>query len=331
VLAVMLGALGADRAGDRPGRFAHLLELDGAVGPATADYLIRGIDEAPRRGGAGHHPHGHAGRAGNLDAGDQPRDPGLEVPVAVHVAPSGARAASAGTFIAYAAHVAAMAPGTSIGAATPVQMGGFPGGPPEPEEGEPRPSEPAADDAREGEETRPRTRPRATGPPAPPADAGMAKAINDAVSHIRGMAELRGRNADWAERAVREAVTLTATGRGAERDRLRREHHRRPAGAGAWPHGRSERYRARARYRGAGGSAALARLAHAASGGDHQPAGGAPADDPGLLRDPVRALQSRHAGARHHWRDQPADRAVRAVDPAVFLRRAGVDPARPWR
>jgi membrane-bound serine protease (ClpP class) len=221
-LAVMLGAFGLV-AQEQAGRFAHLLELDGAVGPATADYLIRGIDDAAEAGAA--LVIIRMDTPGGLETSMRAINRAIlsaRVPVAVHVAPSGARAASAGTFISYAAHVAAMAPGTSIGPATPVQMGGFPGGPPQPDEGEPRPSEPAAEpDAAENgaaengeaengeaaaEETPARDRPAAR----PPADAGMAKAINDAVSHIRGMAELRGRNADWAERAVREAVTLTA-------------------------------------------------------------------------------------------------------------------------
>ena len=224
-LAVIAGTIGLV-AQEPAGRVAHLLELDGAVGPATADYLIRGIDTA--------HAEGAAlviirmDTPGGLETSMRAINRAIlsaPVPVAVHVAPSGARAASAGTFIAYAAHVSAMAPGTSIGAATPVAMGGFPGGPPRPEEGEPRPSEPATERATEpgaepgaengaetengetAEETPARERPAAR----PPADAAMAKAINDAVSHIRGMAELRGRNADWAERAVREAVTATAS------------------------------------------------------------------------------------------------------------------------
>ena len=216
VLAVMLGAVGLI-AQETPGRFAHLLELDGAVGPATADYLIRGIDDAAEAGAS--LVIIRMDTPGGLETSMRAINRAIlsaRVPVAVHVAPSGARAASAGTFISYAAHVAAMAPGTSIGAATPVQMGGFPGGPPEPEEGEPRPAEPAAEDgaAENGEETAgeetAEDAPARDRSAAPPADAGMAKAINDAVSHIRGMAELRGRNADWAERAVREAVTLTA-------------------------------------------------------------------------------------------------------------------------
>lgn len=107
------------------------------------------------------------------------------VPIAAYVAPSGARAASAGTYLSYAAHVAAMAPGTHLGAATPVQMGapGVPGAPKKP-----------------GEDKQPDQK-----------TAGMQdKIVNDAVAYLRSLAELRGRNADWAEKAVREAATLTA-------------------------------------------------------------------------------------------------------------------------
>lgn len=110
------------------------------------------------------------------------------VPVAVFVAPSGARAASAGTYIAYAAHIAAMAPGTHLGAATPVQLGapGLPGAP-EP----PNKDDGGKDDASGG-------------------TAMERKVMNDAIAYIRSLAQLRGRNADWAEQAVREAATLTA-------------------------------------------------------------------------------------------------------------------------
>ncbi|HAD46164.1 MAG TPA: serine protease, partial [Alcanivorax sp.] len=101
----------------------------------------------------------------------------------------GSRAASAGTYLLYASHVAAMAPATNLGAATPVQLGG--GGAPSP----------AGDDAQ----------PQADDKVEDNASALRRKQVNDAVAYIRGLAELRGRNADWAERAVREAVSLTAT------------------------------------------------------------------------------------------------------------------------
>jgi membrane-bound serine protease (ClpP class) len=104
------------------------------------------------------------------------------VPVIVYVAPSGARAASAGTYITYAAHLAAMAPGTNIGAATPVEIGGVPGLP-----GGSQPKE-------KGE----------------PKSAEQNKAINDVLAMLRSLAQLRGRSAEWAEKAVRDAATLTA-------------------------------------------------------------------------------------------------------------------------
>jgi membrane-bound serine protease (ClpP class) len=104
------------------------------------------------------------------------------VPVIVYVAPSGARAASAGTYITYASHLAAMAPGTNIGAATPVEIGGVPGLP-----GGSQPKE-------KGE----------------PKSAEQNKALNDVLAMLRSLAQLRGRSADWAEKAVRDAATLTA-------------------------------------------------------------------------------------------------------------------------
>lgn len=114
------------------------------------------------------------------------------VPVIGYVAPAGGHAASAGTYILYATHVAAMAPGTNLGAATPIEMGG------------PPPSFPGGDDKNNGPEA-------GKDPKSPPAgDAMIAKATNDAVALIRSLAELRGRNADWGEKAVREAASLSA-------------------------------------------------------------------------------------------------------------------------
>jgi membrane-bound serine protease (ClpP class) len=103
-----------------------------------------------------------------------------EIPVVAYVSPSGARAASAGTYLVYASHVAAMAPATNLGAATPVQIGGTGAGPPPP------------DEAPSG------------------ATASERKAVNDAVAYLRGLAELRGRNVEWAEQAVRGGASLPA-------------------------------------------------------------------------------------------------------------------------
>jgi membrane-bound serine protease (ClpP class) len=112
------------------------------------------------------------------------------VPVAGFVAPSGARAASAGTYILYASHIAAMAPGTNLGAATPIALGRQPDG------------------GSGGDQTSPGGQDGKQQAPRSPEE---AKAVNDAVAYIRGLAELRGRNADWAEQAVREAASLSAT------------------------------------------------------------------------------------------------------------------------
>lgn len=111
-----------------------------------------------------------------------------QVPVIVYVSPGGARAASAGTFLVYAAHIAAMAPGTNIGAATPVEVGGIPG--------LPQPTEPKRDEKDEA---------------APPTEtAAQRKALNDTIAMLRSLAQLRRRNVEWAEKAVRDAATLTA-------------------------------------------------------------------------------------------------------------------------
>jgi membrane-bound serine protease (ClpP class) len=110
---------------------------------------------------------------------------GSSIPVAIYVSPSGARAASAGTYLLYASHIAAMAPTTTLGAATPVQIG----------------SAPSRDRAREdpkGNES------------ADPATPMERKAVNDSVAYIRSLAELRGRNVDWAESAVRTAASVPA-------------------------------------------------------------------------------------------------------------------------
>jgi membrane-bound serine protease (ClpP class) len=174
-----------------------LIPVTGAIGPGTSDFFVRQLAAAQEAGA--HLVVLRIDTPGGLET--SMRDMiqailGSNVPVIAYVAPSGARAASAGTYLMYASHVAAMAPATNLGAATPVQIGGAPPG-----GGEPKPARPEAGDEPKGE---------AADPPAAPGSASERKAVNDSVAYIRGLAELRGRNVDWAERAVREGVSLPA-------------------------------------------------------------------------------------------------------------------------
>lgn len=165
---------------------AALLEIESAIGPATTEYVSDGFEEAHRRKAELivlrlDTPGGLA--SAMRDVIQEILE--SSIPVIAFVGPSGARAASAGTYIVYASHVAAMAQGTHLGAATPVQLGGNFG------KGE-------KEEKEKGGDRQPRS-------------AGEAKAINDAAAYIRGLAELRRRNADWAEQAVRRGEALTAT------------------------------------------------------------------------------------------------------------------------
>ena len=168
-----------------------VITLDGAISPASADYAVRGIRKASESGAA--LVVIRLDTPGGLDKSMRSIIKAIlasPTPVATYVAPGGARAASAGTYILYASHIAAMAPATNLGAATPVAIGigGDEGG------------KPGLKGAKEKDKAEPSS-----------GESMRSKAINDAAAYIRGLAEMRGRNAEWAERAVREAVSLSAT------------------------------------------------------------------------------------------------------------------------
>lgn len=184
LVAALAGAAGHAQEAVAPGSRALLVEIRDAIGPATKEHFLGALERAESDGFEVlvlvlDTP-------GGLDAAMRDIIQGIlnaRVPVVTYVAPSGARAASAGTYILYASHVAAMAPGTNLGAATPVSIGGAP-----------------APDAPRGKHDE----------PPQPGSTMERKAVNDAAAYIRGLAELRGRNVDWAEAAVRGAESLPA-------------------------------------------------------------------------------------------------------------------------
>lgn len=196
MLGLLLYALSGLASGQAP---VVQLAIKGAIGPGVADYVVHGIEEANK-----------AGAPLIVLRLDTPGglDPSMrdiirailasDAPVAAFVAPSGARAASAGTYILYAAHIAAMAQATNLGAATPIQVGGMPGtqNPPK------QPAKPGAT-PNDGDRTNP------AGTADADSDALHRKMVNDAAAYMRSLADLRSRNAEWAEKAVREAASLS--------------------------------------------------------------------------------------------------------------------------
>jgi membrane-bound serine protease (ClpP class) len=198
LIAVLAGCLCAGLAAQdskvERSKTAVVLEISDAIGPATSDFFIRALKKARESNAT--LVILQLDTPGGLDTAMRDMIRAIlasEIPVVIYVAPSGARAASAGTYLLYASHVAAMAPATNLGAATPVQIGASPERTP----GE-QPKDKPQDKSKDEEPTQPGT-------------SMERKAVNDSVAYIRGLAELRGRNADWAENAVRTAASLSAS------------------------------------------------------------------------------------------------------------------------
>jgi membrane-bound serine protease (ClpP class) len=173
---------------------ALVLTIHDAIGPATSSFFLRTLEDARER---------NArllilemDTPGGLDSAMREMIQAIlasPVPVAIYVSPPGSRAASAGTYLLYASHIAAMAPATNLGAATPVQIGA-----------PPPPSQPSSGDKDKDDKDKDKDK-------VEPGSAMERKAVNDSIAYIRGLAELRGRNAEWAESAVRSATSLTST------------------------------------------------------------------------------------------------------------------------
>lgn len=184
-LMTLAGAQAQDQLQEKEGG-AVLARLEGAIGPAARDYVSKALEHA--REGAAQLVILQIDTPGGLDSSTREivRDIiASPVPVACHVAPSGARAASAGTYILYACHVAAMAPGTNVGAATPIQIG--------------VPLGPSGDQDKDDDDAKDK-----------PKSAAEMKAINDSIAYLRSLAEMRERNVEWAEAAVRDAASISS-------------------------------------------------------------------------------------------------------------------------
>ena len=199
ILGTMMLAVAKEETPDPLNR-AAIITIDGAIGPATVEYVKRAMELVRKR------DHKLVILKINTPGGlvDSTRKINTmilnaPVPIVGYVAPSGAHAASAGTYILYAAHIAAMAPGTNLGAATPVRIGG-----PDTQSNKPKVGKKPKNE-REKKKT-------GNGTSVSPKSPMQTKAINDLIAYIKSLAELHGRNSEWAEKAVTEAATLTARG-----------------------------------------------------------------------------------------------------------------------
>ena len=202
ILAAMLAVFGGSATAATPASgLALALEVRGTIDPASRDFILRGLVQAQERNAIVAIL--KLDTPGGLDSSMRDIIQAIlasPVPVIGYVAPDGARAASAGVYLLYACHLAAMAPATNLGAATPVQLGGLPLSTPPPREPAQEPSAPKPGDSSAA--------PLTTAPA--PADIIERKLINDARAYLRSLAQLRGRNIEWAEKAVTEAASLSA-------------------------------------------------------------------------------------------------------------------------
>lgn len=183
-----------------PLKTAAIITIDGAIGPATVEYVKRAMEIVGTRD---HDlvilrintPGGLVESTRKINA----MILNAPVPIVGYVSPSGAHAASAGTYILYATHIAAMAPGTNLGAATPVRIGGS-----DTQGNKPKIEKNPKKDLEQKKTS--------NGTSVSPKSSMQTKAINDLIAYIKSLAELHGRNSKWAEKAVTEAATLTAKG-----------------------------------------------------------------------------------------------------------------------
>jgi membrane-bound serine protease (ClpP class) len=215
--ALAVGMLAAGSGQSQGEGHAARLIVDGPIGPAVADYIHRGLDKAVEGGATVVIL--QMDTPGGLDTSMRAIIKDIlaaPVPVIGYVGPSGARAASAGTYMLYASHLAAMAPATNLGAATPVQIGGGESGAPdEPEDEDSEKEKPAeeekdAGDEEAGDDSEEKQEKAEDDKPKPGKPGMEDKMLNDAVAYIKSLAQKRGRNADWAEKAVTEAASLSA-------------------------------------------------------------------------------------------------------------------------